>query len=72
MIRKLFNRTSPEKYALDQADLDCLQDDDAEFMSDRGAAIVMGASRTSHLILVTTILFLISALVWASLARRLL
>ncbi len=52
MSRKLFNRTNPEKYALDEADLDCLQDDDAEFMSDRGAAVVMGASRTSHLILI--------------------
>ena len=69
MSRKLFNRTNPEKYALDEADLDCLQDDDAEFMSDRGAAVVMGASRTSHLILFTTILFLISALAWASLAN---
>jgi len=69
MSRKLFSRARPEKYALNEADLNCLQDDDAGFMSDRGAAVAMGTSRTSHLILITTLLFVISAVAWASLAK---
>ena len=39
---------------------------DELFISDANAAVLMGASRSSHLILAATVLFLIVALVWAA------
>ena len=61
-------RLLADKYALDEQDLARLQRDDKAYLSDKGAAVIMGASRTSHLILATTCIFLIAAIAWASLA----
>jgi multidrug efflux pump subunit AcrA (membrane-fusion protein) len=43
-----------------------LQRSDEQFISDVNAAVLMGASRSSHLILAATALFLVVALVWAA------
>ena len=43
-----------------------LRRSDEQFISDVNAAVLMGASRSSHLILAATALFLVVALVWAA------
>ena len=43
-----------------------LQRSDEQFISDVNAAVLMGASRSSHLILAATALFLVVALLWAA------
>ncbi len=57
------------KHTIDEKDIARLRDEDTAYISDSRAAVMMGANRTSHLILATTVLFLIIALTWASLAR---
>ena len=50
----------------DAPEPDRLRRGDELFISDANAAVLMGASRSSHLILAATLLFLIVALVWAA------
>ena len=58
----------PRSYNIDEADVAKLEAEDAQFIADTSAAVFMGASRTSHLILIATVLFFATALVWAALA----
>ncbi len=66
MIGKLRNRTSARNHTIDDVEFARLRRDDAGFMSDVNAAVLIGASRSSHLILVTTVLFFFVALIWAA------
>ncbi len=69
MMQRLINLLQPSTCSLDPRDVARLHDGDYEFMSDTNAAVVMGASRTSHLILFATAAFFISALTWATFAE---
>ena len=68
MSKKMPGQLNSDKYALDEQDLARLKNDDKAYLSDKSAAVFMGASRTSHMILITTSIFFIAAIVWASLA----
>ncbi|MGB5439892.1 MAG: HlyD family type I secretion periplasmic adaptor subunit [Gammaproteobacteria bacterium] len=61
-------KLKPRSYGIDEADVAKLETEDAQFIGDTSAAVFMGASRSSHLILVATALFFVTALVWAALA----
>lgn len=49
-----------------QADVKHLSPEDSHFMTDVNAAIMIGASRSSHLILFATAFFFLVALIWAA------
>ena len=61
-------KLKPRSYGIDEADVAKLETEDAQFIGDTSAAVFMGASRSSHLILIATVLFFVTALVWAALA----
>ena len=69
MIAKLKALLKPRSYTIDEADVAKLEAEDAQFIGDTSAAIFMGANRTSHLILITTAVFFLTALIWAALAN---
>jgi adhesin transport system membrane fusion protein len=50
------------------ADSGMLKPGDTRFMTDVNAALMMGASRSSHIILFATLLFISTALIWAAYA----
>ena len=60
MTSKLRNHT------LDNVEIARLRREDVGFLSDVNAAVLIGASRSSHLILITTVLFFFVALIWAA------
>ncbi|MDH3526927.1 MAG: HlyD family type I secretion periplasmic adaptor subunit [Gammaproteobacteria bacterium] len=66
MTSKLRNRLTARNHTIDDAELARLRRDDAGFISDVNAAVLIGASRSSHLILATTALFFFVALIWAA------
>jgi adhesin transport system membrane fusion protein len=59
----------PRNHTIDEQDIAKLRRDDATFMSDTSAAVFMGANRSSHLILIATVLFFIIAFTWAKFAN---
>jgi adhesin transport system membrane fusion protein len=69
MIDKLKALLKPRSYTIDDADIEKLESEDAQFIGDASSAVFMGANRTSHLILISTVLFFFTALVWAGLAN---
>ncbi len=54
---------------IDERDIAKLQRADASFISDTSAAVFIGANRSSHLILIATVLFFIVAFTWAKYAN---
>jgi len=61
---------SPQRsHTIDAADITRLDRDDTDFMSDTNASVLMGARRSSHLILILTALFILIALIWAANAQ---
>jgi adhesin transport system membrane fusion protein len=60
------SRLLPQPHGIDGSETRKLQRDDEQFISDVNAAVLMGASRSSHLILAATVLFLVVALLWAA------
>lgn len=60
------SRLLPQPHGIDGSQTRKLQRDDEQFISDVNAAVLMGASRSSHLILAATVLFLVVALLWAA------
>jgi adhesin transport system membrane fusion protein len=69
MMQRLKYLLQPRTCSLDSRDVAQLHAGDDAFMSDTNAAVAMGASRTSHLILFATAAFLVSALTWAAFAE---
>ena len=61
-------KLKPRSDSIDEADVAKLEAEDAQFIGDTSAAVLMGASRSSHLILIATVLFFVTALGWAALA----
>jgi len=59
----------PRTHTIDERDVAKLQRDDAGFMSDTSTAVFIGANRSSHLILITTLLFFVIAFTWAKFAN---
>lgn len=66
MTGRLSNGQPTAPHDIDESETTKLRRDDEQFISDVNAAILMGASRSSHLILAATVLFLVAALVWAA------
>jgi adhesin transport system membrane fusion protein len=69
MMQRLKRLLQPRSCSLDPRDVARLHAGDSAFMTDTNAAVAMGASRTSHLILFATVAFFICALTWAALAE---
>jgi adhesin transport system membrane fusion protein len=69
MMKRLKSLLQPRTCSLDPGDVAQLHTGDDAFMTDTNAAVVMGASRTSHLILLATAAFFASALTWAAFAE---
>jgi adhesin transport system membrane fusion protein len=69
MIKGFLKSLQTRMYTLDSSDIGKLSRDDAPFMSDSNAAVIIGASRSSHLILVFTGIFIAVALTWAAFAN---
>lgn len=59
----------PRTHSIDERDVAKIYGDDAPFMTDTNAAVLIGASRTSHFILIGTAAFFLIALIWASFAE---
>ena len=60
-------RLKPKQHhTLADSDTGKLQPGDTRFMSDVNAAVMIGASRSSHIILLATLLFIATALIWAA------
>ena len=68
MIQRLTRFFRPRTHSLDERDIARIYADDAPFMTDTNAAVILGASRSSHLILICTTAFFAIALLWAALA----
>lgn len=68
MNSRLKELLKPRTHSIDEKDVARLYGDDATFMTDTNAAVLIGASRTSHFILIGTAAFFIFALLWASFA----
>ena len=68
MIKRLKRFFRPRTHSLDERDIARIYADDAPFMTDTNAAVILGASRSSHLILICTTAFFAIALLWAALA----
>lgn len=66
MINHIRNMLPDPVHDIDNADMAKLQPGDEQFISNVNAAVLMGVSRSSHLILAATVLFFIVALVWAA------
>jgi adhesin transport system membrane fusion protein len=69
MSGKLKNLLRPRTHSIDEHDLAKIYGDDAPFMTDTNAAVLIGASRTSHFILLGTAAFFLIALIWAAFAE---
>jgi adhesin transport system membrane fusion protein len=69
MIKRLTRFFRPRTHSLDERDIARIYADDAPFMTDTNAAVILGASRSSHLILTCTTAFFAIALLWAALAN---
>lgn len=67
-MQRLLKLFRPRTHTLDARDVARIYGDDAPFMTDTNAAVILGASRTSHLILISTVVFFVVALIWAALA----
>ena len=68
MINGLRKRLQRSMHTIDNTEIGKLSRADAPFMSDSNAAVIIGASHSSHLILVFTAIFIVFALTWAALA----
>jgi len=69
MITGILGRLAPRMFNIHSADIRNICREDTPFMSDSNAAVIIGASRSSHLILVCTAVFIIIALTWAAFAN---
>jgi membrane fusion protein, adhesin transport system len=69
MMTGILRRLRPGMYTVDSVDIEKVSREDSPFMTDSTAAVIIGASRSSHLILVCTALFIIVALFWAAFAN---
>ena len=68
MIQRLLKILRPRTHSLDERDIARLYGDDSAFVTNTNVAVILGASRSSHLILLGTAAFFLIALVWAALA----
>lgn len=68
MIRRLLEFLRPRNHSLDKRDIERIYGGDAAFMTDTNVAVILGASRSSHLILLGTAAFFLIALIWSALA----
>jgi adhesin transport system membrane fusion protein len=59
----------PRTHSIDEHDVAKIYGDDTPFMTDTNAAVLIGASRTSHFILIATAAFFLIALIWAAFAE---
>jgi adhesin transport system membrane fusion protein len=66
MNGRVSSRLPSPRHGIDGSETGKLKRDDMQFISDVNAAVLMGASRSSHLILAATALFLVVALLWAA------
>ena len=55
MMHGLSGLVSPRKHALGERNVATLYADDAAFMTDTSAAVILGASRKSHFILLESL-----------------
>jgi adhesin transport system membrane fusion protein len=69
MSNWLTNWKKPGNTRFSKSDIEKLHNEDSPFMAERDAALLMGTSQGSHLILITTIVFFVTAVAWAALAR---
>lgn len=69
MAARLLDRLLARNHSHAGGELDKLRNGDTRYMSDVNSAVFMGTSRSSHLILFATVLFFISALIWAATAN---
>jgi membrane fusion protein, adhesin transport system len=69
MMTGFLRRLQPRMFTIDSTDIGNISGDDSHFMSDSNAAVIIGASRSSHLILVCTAVFIMVALFWAAFAN---
>jgi len=68
MIQRLLEFLRPRNHSLDKRDIERIYGGDAAFMTDTNVAVILGASRSSHLILLVTAAFFLIALIWSALA----
>jgi len=68
MIQRLLEFLRPRNHSLDKRDIERIYGGDAAFMTDTNVAVILGASRSSHLILLGTAAFFLIALIWSALA----
>ena len=66
MIRQLQNLRPRQKHNTISSETSKLQSGDIDFMTDVNAAVVMGVSHSSHVILVASALFILTAIIWAA------
>ena len=69
MIPGALPKLLPLRHKLTAGDIHKISRDDSLFMTDSNAAIIIGASPSSHLILIFTIVFFVVALIWAAYAK---
>jgi adhesin transport system membrane fusion protein len=69
MSSRLKNLLRPRTHSIDERDVAKICGDDAPFMTDTNAAVLIGASRTSHFILIGTAAFFLIAIIWAAFAE---
>ena len=69
MIPLVLQRLLTNRHKIDPADIRNVSREDSPFMSDSNAAVIIGASRGSHLILLFTAIFMVVALTWAAFAK---
>ena len=58
--------TPRRNHIIDASEAEKLRPGDNQYMSDVNAAVMLGASRSSHIILAATVLFFVVALIWAA------
>ncbi len=68
MMQRISRLLQAPRGLSDSGDLQRLHRGDTDFMSDANAAVILGASRSSHLILFVTAVFFVCALTWAAFA----
>ena len=69
MITAIFQRLLLRRHKIDATDISKVSREDNPFLSDANAAVIIGAHRSSHLILICTAIFIIVALTWAAFAK---
>ena len=69
MITAFFQRLLLRRHKTDATDISKVSREDNPFLSDSNAAVIIGAPRSSHLILICTAIFIIVALTWAAFAK---